>query len=365
MLVLAIASFIYWYLAGNPDAYWIALSVLVVSCPCALSLAAPTANSVAQKRLKDIGIFIQSENTLEALADIRHICFDKTGTLTEGAIRIDAIDNKSKLSESQLLQIASILEASSHHPISHAFNKSNTLAENVLLINQQGIEGSIDGKRYRIGSPHFCQQWHNNAKQPASNDMLIGLCSAEDFIAWFHLQDPIRPNAKLLCEYMQANNFTLHILSGDSSNHVKSIAEALKIEHYYAGQSSDAKQDYVQALQSTGDKVLMLGDGINDAQVLAAADISATLFNASDWVRNTADIVFMQNDLQHLQLLFTAVKQHQKILRENYIWAFLYNGIAIPFAMAGFITPLLAAAGMSLSSVIVVLNSQRLKKARI
>jgi Cu2+-exporting ATPase len=363
MVLLALATFAYWFSQDNENAYWIALSVLVVSCPCALSLAAPTANSVIQFYLKQAGIFIQSSKAIEKLPEIRDICFDKTGTLTLGQFHINHIDNHSTLGNDQLLAIASSLQIHSKHPVASAFQKA-PIAQPAVSIHvhpQLGIEATIEGTSYRIGSPVFCQQLHPNI-QAKNSRVVVGLCTNKNFLAWFYLEDQIRDESLKTCQFLQQRQLALHILSGDSSNDVGKVADTLAIKSVHAGLSSSDKRKFVSQLKQQQHAVAMIGDGINDGEVLAEADISITLLDASNWLKNNSDIVLMNNSLSSLITLFNSADKHQRILKQNFAWAIAYNAIAIPFAMAGFLTPLLAAIGMSLSSIAVVLNSQRLRK---
>jgi Cu2+-exporting ATPase len=191
---------------------------------------------------------------------------------------------------------------------------------------------------------------------------VVGLCTNKNFLAWFYLEDQIRDESLKTCQFLQQRQLALHILSGDSSNDVGKVADTLAIKSVHAGLSSSDKRKFVSQLKQQQHAVAMIGDGINDGEVLAEADISITLLDASNWLKNNSDIVLMNNSLSSLITLFNSADKHQRILKQNFAWAIAYNAIAIPFAMAGFLTPLLAAIGMSLSSIAVVLNSQRLRK---
>ncbi|NRB38319.1 MAG: cadmium-translocating P-type ATPase [Pseudomonadales bacterium] len=364
VFLLAIASYVFWFLKGHDEAFWIALSVLVISCPCALSLAAPTALSAVQYRLRHSGLLIRSPEVLPLLNQLTDVIFDKTGTLTHGQIQLQHTHTLSHFNKQELLAIASSLESTSQHPIAKAFNDKSLLAQDCNIFTGLGIEGTVKQQRYRIGSVEFCQQWHSGATPPDTPHMLIGLADKQQMIAWFELSDSIRPEALPLTKYLKKLGLQLHILSGDSSDDVKQTANTLGISNFHKHCSSQDKLDQLNRLQEKGAITMMVGDGINDAPVLRKAQVSVAFFNSSQWLKNNADIILLNNDLSKIQDCLNYAKAYQRVYRQNFGWALLYNAIAIPFAMSGWVTPLIAALGMSFSSIVVVLNSQRLLKKK-
>ncbi len=365
ILTLSTLTALAWLSIDSSRAFWVALSVVVVSCPCALSLAAPTALSSVHFRLRKLGVYIRSIRVLETINRVTHVVFDKTGTLSEGLFRILHSQILSDKTEQQCLDIAAALEKNSKHPLATAFFQASIdSADNLQIHPGAGVSGEVDGVWYCLGSPRFCQQYH--PQQPAPDNRLwIGLCSEDVFLAWFCLQDQIRQDAKPLVDKLKQRQLHLQIVSGDGSVAVEQTAEALAISDHYSACSSAEKLSHMRELQQQGHTVLMLGDGINDAPVLAQSDVSATLFSASNWVKNSADMVLLNDSLLDVDAVMQAAKQYRRTLIQNFAWAFSYNVIAIPFAMAGFVTPWMAAIGMSLSSVIVVLNSRRLAKTKL
>src|SRR5690554_1147118 len=365
ILSLSTLTAIAWLSIDSSRAFWVALSVVVVSCPCALSLAAPTALSSVHFRLRKLGVYIRSIRVLETTNRITHVVFDKTGTLSEGLFRVVGSKLITENTEEQCLAIAAALEKNSKHPLATAFYRESVAAADHLEIHPgAGVSGEVAGERYYLGSPRFCQTYHPTQQVP-DNRLWIGLCSGRRFLAWFRVQDKLREDAKPLIDKLKARQLHLQIVSGDSSIAVQQTAEALDIDDYYAGYSSEEKLAHMRSLQQQGHTVLMLGDGINDAPVLAQSDVSATLFSASNWVKSSADMILLNDRLLDMDAVMQAAKQYRRTLIQNFAWAFSYNIIAIPFAMAGFVTPWMAAIGMSLSSVIVVLNSRRLAKTRL
>ncbi len=360
--LLAIGTFIFWLSHHDQHAFWIALSVLVISCPCALSLAAPTALSTVQNSLRLRGILIQSGGVIEKLNGITHVIFDKTGTLTEGKYSI--IDQRitGTVDKQKCLQIATALESTSRHPIAQAFTTKGLHAESIQIHPNQGIEGLVDDALYRIGKPQFLIEWHNGIAPPDQDDQWIGLCNQQQVLAWFLLNDEPRPDAIELIRFLKSRNLTLEILSGDHSIAVDRIAGQLGINQFRKSCTSADKLNALKAHQSNNQRCLMIGDGVNDAPILSQSDISATLLSACDWVKNSTDIILLDNHLSTIADAFRYAARYKAIVWQNFAWALLYNSITIPFAMAGLVTPYIAAIGMSLSSIVVVINSRQLRK---
>ena len=361
---LTALTWLYWQAIDTQRAFWVALSVLVVSCPCALSLAAPAALSSVHYRLRQLGVFIRNSRVLENLNRVNHVVFDKTGTLTAGHYRLQQVVTGPATEKSQALAIATAMERYSRHPLARAFAGDSTLtAEQVQIVANAGIEASVAGERYRIGSPDFLEQWHGQLQLPDTQQQWLVLGSRQQLLAYFSVADALRDEAPAVVQQLKNQNIKTEILSGDSSPAVEEVARALGITQFYKAMSSAGKLAHLKQLQQQGRLTLMIGDGINDAPVLAQSDVSATLLEASDLVKNSADMVLLGNRLDGILAAFDSARRYRRILIQNFVWAFSYNLLAIPFAMAGFVAPWMAAAGMSLSSVIVVLNSRRLASA--
>lgn len=360
--LLAIGTFFFWLSHDNQNAFWIALSVLVISCPCALSLAAPTALSTVQHSLRQRGILIQSAEVIEKLNSITHVILDKTGTLTEGKYTIIEQLNIGCIDGNECLQIATALEKNSLHPIAQAFNAAGMHTDSTTIHPNHGIEGSINKRIYRIGKPQFLAEWHSDILPPDDQGQWIGLCNQEQMLAWFLLNDEPRQDAQALIDFFKSRHLGLEILSGDHSMAVDKIAQQLGIKDFQKACTSTDKLNALKNRQANGERCLMIGDGINDAPILSQSDISATLLSACDWVKNSTDIILLDNRLSSIGKAFQYATRYKAIVWQNFAWALLYNSITIPFAMSGLVTPYLAAIGMSLSSVVVVINSRRLKK---
>ena len=362
VLLLAVLVFAGWWQVDASRAFDITLAVLVVTCPCALSLALPTAWAAATHQLLREGVLLRRAAVLEKLATLTDVVFDKTGTLTTGALQITAVRTRDDQDRSTVLALAAALEQHSSHPIARAFHPHAShpyLAKAVAETAGLGVSGDIAGRQYWLGQ----KSWLPAAAQAAVHDGEIALADSEGWLASFQLQDELRSDAAALCRELRASGLRLHLLSGDHHAAVERCAQALGIDAVHARQSPAQKRDYVQALQRQGHKLLMLGDGINDAPVLAAADVSMAIGSGADFARRAADAVLLQSQLTVIARAMQVAKQTRRIVRENLAWALIYNLVALPAAIAGVLTPWQAAIGMSLSSLLVTVNSLRLLRA--
>ena len=365
VLIVAVVVYIYWHGTAPDDAFWITLSVLVVTCPCALSLATPAALTAATGRLHQAGLLVTRGHVLEGLNHINHIIFDKTGTLTQGKLALAGVypcDNIN-LPRSELINLAAALEAHSEHPIAKAFsdyfNQNSLQAKNVISHTGKGLEGTINNNLYRIGKPGFALSNQIALCPPGEGQWLL-LARNNTPLGWFRITDSLRPEAKETIKQLKASGRKVTLLSGDQESSVSAIAQSLDIEHWQSEASPDDKLSFTQYCQQQGDRVLMVGDGINDIPVLAGADISLAMGNASDLARTSADAVLLSMDLSRLPAAFRLTQQARSIIRQNLAWALGYNLTALPLACAGIVAPWMAATGMAISSLIVVANALRL-----
>jgi Cu2+-exporting ATPase len=366
VLTVAIATYVFWMMQNPQQAFWTMLSVLVVSCPCALSLATPTVITAATNRLRRLGLLVTNPQVWEMLAGITHVICDKTGTLTVGKLSVSRVVTKATLSESQCLDIAAALEYASEHPIAIAFKQEQAppVTEQLQMTVGEGIEAVITGERYRIGRYEYAAQLYSGAseKQPGTDGQWILLSHRSGPLCWFQLQDSVRSGAAELVEWLSGQGLIVEMLSGDSSGAAEKISQQLGLRKCNAGVTPKQKLDYIQQLQADGAKVLMLGDGINDVPVLAAADVSIAMTNASDLAKAQADCILLSGDLNDVSKLLTLAHQARRIIKQNLFWALCYNLAVIPMAAMGLIAPYLAALGMSLSSLLVILNALRLHR---
>ncbi|HEX8545106.1 MAG TPA: heavy metal translocating P-type ATPase [Pseudomonas sp.] len=363
-LILAAAIGLLWWQIDASRAFWIVLAMLVATCPCALSLATPTALTAATGTLHKLGLLLTRGHVLEGLNQIDTVIFDKTGTLTEGRLVLRSIKTLGKLDADTCLSLAAALENRSEHPIARAFGRAPVAAEDVHSQPGLGLEGVVDGQRLRIGQPEFVCTLSASVIPPMPGDagqhLLLG--DSHGPLAWFILDDRLRDDAFELLQACKARGWKTLLLSGDSSPMVARVAAELGIDEARGGLRPDDKLAVLQQLHSQGRKVLMLGDGVNDVPVLAAADISVAMGSATDLAKTSADAVLLSNRLQALVQAFSLARRTRRVIIENLLWAGLYNGLMLPFAALGWITPVWAAIGMSVSSLTVVLNALRLTR---
>lgn len=358
VLVLSVAVFTVWYFISPEDAFWITLSVLVATCPCALSLATPTALTSASTALRRFGILITKSHVLESLPNSKTIIFDKTGTLTLGQLSISET-RILRPSDLDPLQIAASLEHFSPHPIAHAFEHPDMLAiEGIQVITGQGVKGFIDAMEYRIGLASFACP---DAPDAPDRGHWILLSANQQPLAWFLLQDQLRPDAKQCIDQLQQQGLSCELLSGDQSDQVEYVANRLNMDKAQGSVSPEGKLNYVKQIPIQ-QHAIMVGDGINDVPVLAQAPISVAVGSASDLAKTHADIILINNQVSNIAVLIAHAKKTRRIIKQNLAWSLLYNASVLPLAALGFLPPYLAAIGMSASSLVVVFNALRLNK---
>lgn len=364
LMAAALIGALWWYLdAGR--AFWVVLAMLVATCPCALSLATPTALTAATGTLHRLGLLLTRGHVLEGLNQIDTVIFDKTGTLTEGRLTLRSIQVLGDLNADRCLALAAALENRSEHPIAQAFGRAPIAAEEVTSTPGSGLTGWVDGQQVRVGEPCFVCDLSASAIPSMPGDRLgqwLLLGDQRGPLAWLVLDDRLRVDAAPLVRACQERGWKTLLLSGDSSPMVAHVAEQLGIDEARGGLRPADKLACLQQLHQQGRKVLMLGDGVNDVPVLAAADISVAMGSATDLAKTNADAVLLSNRLDALVAAFSLARRTRRVIIENLLWAGLYNGLMLPFAALGWVTPVWAAVGMSVSSLIVVLNALRLTR---
>ncbi len=360
ILVTAICTAIYWQQHLPKEAFWITLSVLVATCPCALSLATPTALTCATTRLNKDGIMIKSAHVMETIPALTSIAFDKTGTLTLGEFTIDTVKIvNGEHDKDNVLAIAAALESHSEHPLAKPFaqyRNFNFVVESIEVVPGAGVCGQISGKNYKIGKPSWLlsdaqlSDFHTYQCVLLENDILI---------AAFSLSDQIRPDAQTLINYLKTSNIETMMLSGDSLSGCQSVVDVLPIDSVQCALSAKEKMKIIQNHQQTN-TVAMVGDGVNDAPVFGAAHVSIAMGSGTDIAKSGADVILLNNQLSTIKTLKTVAEKTKRIIWQNYLWAFGYNAIILPLAVSGYITPYMAVIGMSASSILVITNSLRL-----
>jgi len=376
ILICAIVTALYWHQQLPEQAFWITLSVLVVTCPCALSLATPTALTCATTRLNRDGIMIKSSHVLETMPKVSRFAFDKTGTLTTGEFTITKVIVNSDLKNDDVLVFAAALESHSEHPLAKAFKihrDFTCFASDVIVHPGKGVSGNIKGTKFTIGKPSWLLKQSNEFKKYKDAQCVLvhqdqGI---NKLVATFYLEDEIRADAEPLLKSLKAINIQTVMLSGDNNAGCQKVSALLTLDSVYSGLSAKDKVEQIKILQHTEEikkqikgthVVAMIGDGVNDTPVFGAAHLSIAMGNGTDIAKNGADVILLNNRLTAVQTLLTVAKKNRRIIYQNYSWAFGYNAIVLPLAMAGFITPYMAVIGMSASSLIVITNSLRLLK---
>jgi len=370
VLIIAAATWLGWQIIDPGRAFSAMLSVLVASCPCALSLALPVVYAAASRRLLDDGILLTRGEALPALTTVDTVVFDKTGTLTSGLPEISAIEMnpaRGETEKQQALRMAAALESCSAHPIARAFELSDESndggrmsAENVTVHAASGIAGDINGTRWKIGKPEFVLD-----QLQAESDDSIWLADDNGWLARFYLQDSLRQGAEQTVAGLQQQGLEVAVLSGDNSAAVNRIADRLQIKNRAARQSPEMKLARIEQLRQAGNRVLMIGDGVNDAPVLAAADVSMTVKGGAELANSAADMILTSESLVLVGKAMKTARRARQLVRQNLSWAILYNASVMPLAVSGMLKPWMAAVGMSLSSLLVVANASRLVRRQM
>ena len=370
LIVAAVVLAAWWSLSDFDTAFRITLSVLVVTCPCALSLATPTAIVAATGALTRIGLLTTRGHALETLARATHVIFDKTGTLTFGRPQVAAVETVGGLEARRGLALAAALERGSEHPVGRALAEAAgemiPLATDVHNTPGSGIEGWIEGRRYRVGRPEFVAALSQSAVSGRDDldaaSTWVALGDETGLLAWFQLTDTLRPGAAAAVKALQARGLTVELLSGDRPDAVAHIAREVGIATATGGLSPQDKLDRLRELQRQGAVAAMVGDGVNDAPVLAAAQVSLAMGSGTQLAHATADMILLSEKLECLVNGVDMARRTLTIMRENFAWAIGYNLIALPLAAGGWLTPWMSAIGMSGSSLLVVLNALRLRR---
>lgn len=369
VMISAAATGLIWLAIEPSQAFAVTLAVLVVACPCAFAIAMPAALSAATAHLAQQGVLITRPDVLQTLATIDAIVFDKTGTLTRGQVRVDRCIALADIDEARCLAIAAALEQSSEHPLARAFEpfRSGDSGQSIRTVSGGGVEGVVNGQRYRVGSAGFVAELHGRTpSRPAggANSTIIYLSNEHREIAQFELRDEIRPSARVAIAALRNLGIGPQILSGDGQSIVASVADECGVSEHFARCSPHEKLAHVQSMQQQGNRVAMVGDGVNDAPVLGGSDVSIAMGRGAALSHATADLILVREDLTALPHAIAIARRTAKIARQNLVWSAVYNLGSLPLATLGYIPPWLAALGMSLSSVAVVLNAMRLLPGR-
>ena len=355
-VVLGVAALAYAF-TGNA---WIAVAVLVATCPCALALAAPIVLTRAGAELFRRGALLTRSRALETLGRVTDVVLDKTGTLTMGALQLKEVHVLGNEDKERCLRLAGSLEAASRHPVARALAVSGVAAAGeARKYPGEGVEGRVGGRRLRIGSAAFCEPKDAPPPVVESPATLVYLADEEQWLAAFVLEDQVRPGIAELIGAFRRRGLRVHLLSGDRTGPVAGLAARLAIDEVAAEATPQSKFDYVGRLQAAGKVDAMVGDGQHDAPVLARAEVSFAMSSGADAAQLQADVVVLGSHAQAIADAFAVGGRAMRLIRENLAWALAYNAVVLPLAAAGWIGPWQAALGMGASSVAVLLNALR------
>ncbi len=362
VLLLAALTALWHWQAHSGLALTATLSVLVATCPCALSLATPTALSAMSLHFFRLGVLVNNADAMSRLHRAQVWVFDKTGTLTESAMRVAA---SHLLSEPPPTGLTAALQSRSHHPIAAAFTAQAEAVPITWLeeFEGRGVQGVCAGRTWRMGRGDWVAAL-SGVDLPSLDcdpeNTLVWLGHDASLVALYELRTAMRDGAQALVQRLQDSGRTVILLSGDRASAVQSVARTLGVSEWHAEQSTDDKMRCIEAWQQRGEMVAMVGDGINDAPVLSRADVSISLRQGAHLAHAASDVIVMGQSLSAIDPAVRASARAQRVIRQNIAWAIVYNLGVTPLAMAGVLQPWLAALGMSASSLLVVLNSRRL-----
>ena len=376
VLLIAAVTATTWLLIDPALALPNTVSVLIVTCPCAFALATPVAAAIGVGRLADAGMLTVRSDAIEHLAQCDTFAFDKTGTLTLGELRVEQIATFGNLDAAQAVMLAAALEAHSEHPIGKALRAQHQgpvreVSDHLNRVGE-GIQGTIDDTIWRIGKPAFALPAASLPRLQADHPTLmssayvvVALCDMDGNGALFALSDQMRPGVQELLATLRDRGVRhIALLSGDSQESVQQFAQNLDFDEALGDQKPSDKLTWIRRRQGDGARVAMAGDGINDAPTLAAADVSVSFAHATELAQVSSGLLVLGNDLGVIGEMRVVAEKTRRIMRQNLGWAAAYNFLAVPAAALGMIAPWGAAIGMSLSSLLVVLNALRLRARR-
>lgn len=383
---IAILSFVGYLAAGQGfnAALNTFVTVLVVACPCSLGLATPLAIVVSEGRCAKNGILIKKGDVLETASKINKVIFDKTGTLTYGNLKISRVIDFGKMPEKDMMSLVCSAEAKSSHPISKAFAeyaKDNTLTlsepEQFENIDGMGIRTVIGGKSYYFGNAKLLAKYgiENDRLDDANaladeGNTLVYVADEVQILSIIGINDIIRDNVDRLIRTLHSFHVEPIMLTGDNEQTAKKIAAQAGIEHVISGVLPAEKGNVIKELKAEGDKVMMIGDGINDSPALALSDIGVSVNSGSDIAMNSADVILMNDDLMKIPELIRTSRATVRNIKQNLFWAFFYNCLMIPIAIGALkhfnitINPMIASLAMTLSSFTVIINALRLRGSK-
>lgn len=378
VIAIALLAFVGWWIAGNfPQALLAFIAVLIISCPCALGVATPAALMVGVGKGAENGILIRGGEILERAQNLSVVVFDKTGTLTKGEPSVTDVVALTDRLQDEVLRLAAAVEVGSEHPLGEAIVRAAKhqqldlpRVKNFEAIPGHGIQGTVNGDRILLGNRRlFNEQGHTihpeveqrltELEQEGKTAMLVG-CNNQ-LIGIVAVADTLKPEAKEAVAALAREKVKVVLLTGDNRRTAEAIARQLGMNHVIAEVLPGDKANVIQEIQSRGDVVAMVGDGVNDAPALAIADIGIAIGSGADVAKETGGIILVKNDVRDVVGAIRLSRATMLKIKQNLFWAFIYNTIGLPIAALGFLNPIIAAAAMALSSLSVIINSSLLK----
>jgi Cu2+-exporting ATPase len=365
VIIAAALTALGWATIDPERSLWTALAVLVVACPCALSLATPATLASATAWLQQRNIWVHGEYGLLAAPNVDLLLIDKTGTLTDTNLTLAQVHTSPRLSKTEALSVAAAIQQFSQHPAAKPFHQHPAAAgvDAVEAVPGRGMVAQWRGRQLRLGSYEYCAELGSIPATPDDSHYWVALADSEGWLAWFGLGEALRPDAVALMDAVRQRGIDVKIVSGDRNTRVAAIAEQLGVE-FQGGATPADKLAIIRDAQSKKRTVLAVGDGLNDAPFLGAADVSIAVANATALTRVEADFAIDEARLDRIITILEISDQNRRVTRQNLLWAASYNLLGIPLAAVGWVPPWLAAIGMSLSSLLVVLNALRLRRYR-
>jgi len=378
ILTIAFITFLVWYFLGLDLGFYfedvnqfersfmVAVSVIIIACPCALALATPMASLVGISQLAKKSLLFKEAKFIETIANTTTIVFDKTGTLTKGELRV--INARFFDENNTNLNLLYSLVDSSNHPISQSVKKylqdnknyQKLLLEDIKNIEAKGLKATFEGMELLGGNIELLKKFEINFEFNSNSSLYIFAINKK-VIAVFELEDDIKDDAQDLINYLKKEQIEVIMLTGDNKFVASKVAKNLQIDKFYYSQTPTSKAQYIKKLKDAGKSVVMVGDGVNDSVALATSDVSIAMGNSADISLSVSDIVLLNSKLKSLKDAFLISKKTYKHIKQNLLFSLFYNAVTIPLAILGYVIPLFAALSMSLSSLIVVFNSLRIK----
>lgn len=370
LLAITAAVTIAWLIIDPAKAFWVAVAILAITCPCSLSLATPAAIAVAVGRMTRNGLLVTRGYAMESMARATHVVFDKTGTLTDGHLTLQRVEPLSDFTEADLLRWAGSLEQQTEHPVGQAITRAAQQQGGLLPVQDvqnfpgRGMRGTVEGRQIAVGNQRLLQEIGVPMPEvmTAHTDLAVLVVVNDTLAGVLYLSDNLRPDAIEALQEIRNLGLTAVILSGDHPERVALMARSLGVDQAYGGLLPAEKLDHLQKLQQEGAVVLMVGDGINDAPVLSQSQVSMAMGGGTVIAKHSADIVLINDQLQQIPYGLRYARRVLANIHQNLWWSVIYNAVAIPLAATGLVQPWMAAIGMSLSSILVVGNALRLRR---